>query len=186
MVFLLLSFVTVLAQEHSTSPAAGDDGNWISVAPANAGFNLRMPGKPTVRVDPVEGSPGVENHMFMLETPAVGYVFSYVQFPADVTDAASIKGMLDAGREGALATSGAKLKGEREIRLNEHYGREWLLELPGGLTATNHAFWVKRRLYQLVVVLAPSANETPEALRIRQESTNKFFRSFSLVGDVGN
>jgi hypothetical protein len=186
LVIISLSFITVVAQQHSADRGAAESANWINIAPEGSGFRLFMPGKPSVRVDPVKGSPGVENHMFMLDTPPAGYVFSYVQFPQEITDPASVKGMLDAGREGAIATSGAKLKSEREIRLNEHYGREWLLELPGGLMATNHAFWVKRRLYQLVVVVAPNTSDTPETIRLRQDSANRYFDSFRLVSEVGN
>lgn len=186
LLLIVLSFLPVLAQEHSTDPPSGETGNWVNIAPVKSGFSVLMPGKATERVDPVQGSPGVENHLFMFETPMAGYVFSYVQFTQDVTDPNSIKGMLDAGRAGALAQSGSKLKSEKEIRLNGYYGREWHLDLPGGMTATNHAYWVKRRLYQLVFVVAPSATDTPETLRLRQESSYKFFSSFRLIGEAGN
>jgi hypothetical protein len=185
LILIFLSVLTVLAQEHSTGPAPGETSNWVNVAPVKAGFVLLMPGKATEKVDPVAGSPGVENHMFQLETPDAGYVFSYVQFSQDITDANAIKGMLDAGREGALSAAGAKLKSEKEIRLNEHFGREWQLELAGGLTATTRAYWVRRRLYQLVFVAAPSPSDTPAILRLRQDSANKFFNSFKVVSEAG-
>jgi hypothetical protein len=186
LLLLVLSFIAVSAQEHSTAPASGETASWVNIAPAKSGFVLLMPGKPTEKVDPVAGSPGVENHSFAFETPTAGYVFSYVQFPEEITDANSIKGMLDAGREGALGTSGARLKSEKEITLNGYHGREWILELPDGLMATNRAYWVKRRLYQLVFVVATSANDTPQALKLRQDSAYKFFGSFQLVSEAGN
>lgn len=186
LVLIFLSFITVAAQEHSAESASAQTSNWVNIAPEKAGFILLMPRKATEKVDPVAGSPGVENHMFTVETSEAGYVFSYVQFPQEITDHAYIKGMLDAGREGALATAGAKLQSEKEIRLNEHYGRQWDLELPGGMTATTRAYWVKRRLYQLVFVVAPSANDTPEMLRLRQDSANRFFNSFQIVSEAGN
>ncbi|HKP37014.1 MAG TPA: hypothetical protein VJT71_09150 [Pyrinomonadaceae bacterium] len=185
LLFLCLSFVAVLAQDHSTTPTAGEATNWISVAPEKAGFTLRMPGKPTSKVDPVPGH-NVENHMLMLETPAAGYVFSYVQFPDDITDPAAIKGMLDAGRDSGVSSTGGKLKSEKEIRLNEHYGREWIVDMPGGLAAINRAYWVKRRLYQLIFVTSPSTNDTPETLRQRQELADMFFGSFTVAGNVAN
>jgi hypothetical protein len=186
LLFISLSFITVSAQQHSSDPASsGGSAGWINIAPDNAGFRVLMPGKATEKIDPVEGSPGVENHIFTLETPAAGYVVSYVQFPQNITQVSAIKGMLDAGRDGALASTGAKLTSEKEIRLNEHYGREWLLELPAGMTATNHAYWVKSRLYQLVFIIAPSANDTSETVRARQELAYTFFSSFKLISEGG-
>ena len=186
-VFILLSFVTVLAQQHSAdAPNVVVTAPWVTVAPDKAGFSLLLPGKPTEQVVPVASSPGVESHTFVFETPVAAYIFSYVQFSQEITDPDAIKGMLDAGREGGLASSGGKLKGETEIRLNEYYGREWRLELRGGLAATTHAYWVKRRLYQLLFIVAPTAGDTPETIKLREESANKFFDSFRLVSEVGN
>jgi hypothetical protein len=144
-----------------------------------------MPGKATEKVEPVSGSPGVEYHSFSLETPAAGYAFSYVQFPEDITDANAIKGMLDAGRDGAVASTGAQLKAEKEIKLNEYQGREWLFDLPAGVSATNRAFWVKNRFYQLVFSVAPSAKDTAETLKSRQELATRFFDSFRLINESG-
>ncbi len=178
LVFISLSFITVLAQ--------GDTANWISVGPDKSGFSVLMPGKPTEKVTPVEGAPGVEYHEFSLETSAAAYVFSYTQYPKEVTDRDAIKGMLDAGRDGALAASGAQLKAEKEIKVSEYAGREWLVDLPAGLSATNRAFWVRDRFYQLVFVVAPNARDTAETLKRRQELANKFFDSFRLISESGH
>ncbi|MDQ6652422.1 MAG: hypothetical protein M3Y84_06735 [Acidobacteriota bacterium] len=149
-IFICLGFVVVLAQQQPPPAVHPESGSWINVAPANAGFTVLMPAKPFEKVDAVEGYPGVENHLMTLETKLAGYVVSYVQFPDDVTDPNAIKVMLDRGREGGIASSGGKLKSEKEIKLNEYFGREWMMELPGGFSATARAYWVKRRLYQTV------------------------------------
>jgi len=90
--------------------------------------------------------------------------------------------MLAAGREGSIAATGSKLKSEKEIRLKEHYGREWLLDMPGGLTAIDRSYWVGRRFYQLLFITAPKPNDTRETIELQQELANKFFDSFR-VGD---
>jgi hypothetical protein len=180
-IFIFLSFITVLAQQ--TPPRAivrAESGIWINVAPANAGFTVLMPAKPTEKVEEVAGHAGVEHHMLALETELAGYVVTYVEFPDEVTDTDAIKLMLDNGREGGLASSGGKLKSEKDIKLNEYLGREWELELPGGLLATARAYWVKRRLYQIVFVGTPHASDTPEVTKLRQEIATKFLDSFSL------
>lgn len=145
-----------------------------------------MPGKPAERVQEVEGHPGIENHMLILETTLAGYVVSYVQFPDDVTDPAAIKELLNRGREGGLASSGATLKSEKEIRLNDYFGREWLMELPSGLVATARAYWVKRRLFQTVFITTPKPDDSAEVRRLRQETATKFLDSFTLSENAGN
>jgi hypothetical protein len=185
LVFIFLSFLAAPAQRHAMPPAAAPEA-WINVAPANAGFSVLMPGKPTEKIQPMASTPGAENHIFMLETGPAGYVFSYVQFPEDITEPNAIAGMLDAGREGSIAAIGSKLKSEKQIRLNEHYGREWLLEMPGGFTAIDRSYWVKRRFYQLLFITSPKPNDTRETIGLQEELANKFFDSFRLVSEVGN
>ena len=180
---VFLSFISVLAQQHTTAPATAAANAWVNIAPPNAGFTLLMPGKPTEKVQPITSTPGAENHIFALETAPAGYVFSYVQFPEEVTDATAIAGMLDAGRDGSIAATGSKLKSEKQIRLNEHYGREWLLEMPGGFTAVDRSYWVKRRFYQLLFVTSPKPNDTRETIELQQELANKFFDSFRVATD---
>ncbi len=157
---------------------------WINGAPANAGFTVLMPGKPSEQTQALEGQPGLENHLLMLETKLAGYVVSYVVFSDDVTDPARIKDLLDRGREGGLASSGATLKSEKEIKLNNYFGREWLMELPSGLSATARAYWVKRRLFQTVFVTTPKSDDSPETKRLRQEAATKFLDSFTLSDDA--
>ena len=181
-IFISLSFITVLAQQQ---PAAyAESATWVNVAPADAGFAVLMPSKPSEKGEAVEGHPGVANHLMTLETKLAGYVVSYVQFPDDVTDPVAIKVMLDRGREGGITASKGELKSEKEIKLNGYFGREWVMELPGGLFATARAYWVKRRLYQTVFVTAPNASDPPEVIKLRREVATKFLDSFTLSGEV--
>jgi hypothetical protein len=183
--FISLSFATVLAQQQPPPAAVQiESGTWINVAPANAGFTVLMPAKPSENVQAVKGLPGGENHLMTLETKLAGYVVSYVQFPDETTDPDAIKVMLDRGREGGIASSGGELGGEKEIKLNEYFGREWMMKLPGGLLATTRAYWVKRRLYQTVFVITPNASDSPEVIKLREEAGTKFLDSFTLSGDV--
>jgi hypothetical protein len=181
-IFISLSFITVLAQQ----PAAVDveSGTWVNVAPDNSGFVILMPAKPAEKADPVEGHPGMENHLLTLETNLAGYVVSYLQFPDDTTDPEQIKLMLDRGREGGLKSSGGELKSETEIKLNGYLGREWTIKLPGGLLATARAYWVKRRLYQTVFVMPQTATDSPEVVKLRQQAATKFLDSFTLSDDL--
>lgn len=143
-----------------------------------------MPGKPSEQTQPVKGQPGVENHLLMVETKLAAFVVSYVVFPDVVTDPALIKDLLDRGREGGLTSSGATLKSEKEIKFNDYFGREWLIELPGDLSATARAYWVKRRLFQTIFVATSKSDDSLELKKLRQEAATKFLDSFTLSDDA--
>ncbi|MDQ2937518.1 MAG: hypothetical protein M3R67_08410 [Acidobacteriota bacterium] len=179
-IFICLSFITVVGQQ---SAVRVESGTWINVAPVDAGFKVLMPAKPSEQTTAVTGHPELENHVMSLETELAGYVVSYLQFPDEVTDANAIREMLDRGREGGVAASGGTLKGEKEIKLNNYVGREWMLELPGGLSATARAYWVKRRLYQTVFVARSSVSDPPDITKLRQEVKARFLDSFLLNED---
>jgi len=99
-ILVSLSFITVLAQQPQVHT---ESGVWINVVPDNAGFTLLMPGKPSEKVEPMEGHPGVENHTLTLETKLAGYVLSYIEFPdEDIGDPVA---QLRAAREMAIQSS---------------------------------------------------------------------------------
>lgn len=184
-IFIALSVAGVTAQQPPPAPVAVQaEPAWINGAPANAGFTILMPGKPSEQTQPVKGQPGVENHLLMVETKLAAFVVSYVVFPDVVTDPALIKDLLDRGREGGLTSSGATLKSEKEIKFNDYFGREWLIELPGDLSATARAYWVKRRLFQTIFVATSKSDDSLELKKLRQEAATKFLDSFSLSDDA--
>jgi len=183
-VFISLGLVTVVARQQPPPAVYAESGTWIQVAPSNAGFTILMPAKPIEKVDTVEGHPGVENHQMTLQTKLAGYVVTYLQFPDVITDPNAIKEMLDNGREGEIELSGGKLKSEKEIKLNEYFGREWVMELQGGFSATAGAYWVKRRLYQTVFIMGTDPSDPPGVTRLLKEAGTKFLDSFTLSGDV--
>ena len=179
---LSLSFITVLAQQL---PAAqSESATWVNVAPADSGFTVLMPGRATEASQPLDGHPDLANHLLTLETELGGYVVSYLDFPDDVTDPAKIKVMLDRGREGGVASSGGELVSETEIKLSGYFGREWNMKLPGGLTATARAYWVKRRLLQTIFVKSPKASDSPEVIKLRQQAETRFLDSVALSDDL--
>ena len=181
-VLVSLSFITVLAQEPAV--AHPESSPWVKVAPANSGFSVLIPGKPAEQAQPVEGRPGLENHLLTLETELGGYVVTYLDFPDEVTDPDQIKSMLDRGRQGGVSSSGGELTSERDIKLNGYLGREWSVKVPGGLTVTDRAYWVKRRLYQTIFVKKPKANDSSEDIKLRQQAETKFLDSFALNDDL--
>ena len=180
--FFLLTVTSVLGQQQPRVTAVDpESGVWINVAPAKSGFTVLMPGQASESANELKN--GLKHHLITLETKLAGYVVTYVEFPDEVTEPEAIKYMLDRGREGGIASSKAELISEKEIKLNQFFGREWLLKLPKGLMATARAYWVRRRLYQTVFVITPSANDSSEFIKLRREAEIKFLNSFSLTGD---
>ncbi len=163
-----------------------ESGTWVNVAPDKAGFTILMPSKPDESSTPIEGRPDTQNHTLTLETELAGYVVSYVQFPDEVTDPATIKTLLDGGRDGGIAATKGELTSEKEIKLGEYFGREWLMKLPGGISTKARAYWVKQRLYQTVFVMQPKESDTPDRVKSRQEAGSKFLDSFKLSPEAGN
>ena len=185
---LMLSVASVQAQQPP--PAAANPstvnpeaGAWIKLEPGNAGFTVLMPGKPSETGTALAGRPDITNHELTVETKLAGYVVTYVDFPEEITDPDAVKTILDSGRDGAVASSKAELTSEKEIKVKQFAGREWLMKLPNGLVATARAYWVKRRLYQVILITSPSANDSPELIKLRQDAGNKFLDSFTLSSD---
>jgi hypothetical protein len=173
-------------QGQQTPPVVAGDaesGTWSKFEPANAGFTILLPGHPRESSAPLPDRPGVEHHLMTLETKLAGYVVSYVEFPDEITDPEAIKEVLDRGREGGIASSKATLTSEKEVKLKQFFGREWTMKLPNGLVSTVHAYWVKRRLYQTIFVAAPTADDSAQLIKLRQDVATRFLDSFTLSGD---
>jgi hypothetical protein len=153
---------------------------WEKFAPEGGGFAVLLPGKPTGSEQAVESKVGtLKHHMFLLVSGTDVYMVSYVDYPDPVTDPAVIKTMLDAGREGGLQATHGELKSEKEIKLGEYTGREWVVNIPDAGFARARAYWVSSRLYQAMVVLGDA--KTIEAEKVRDATMAKFLDSFVLT-----
>ncbi len=163
----------------AATPIPVPEKRWEKFSPPGVGFTVLMPGPITTQdqvVDPAAKSP---NRMSYVELDGDVFMVSYMQFPEPVTEAATIKEILDRARDDAVAATKATLKSESEISLDGYSGRQWLLSLPDGIKATNKAFWVSNTFYQLMV--ATKEEQTPAAAKLMNERTIKFFDSFTLV-----
>jgi hypothetical protein len=72
------------------------------------------------------------------------------------------------------------LRSEKEIKLGPYFGREWVVDLSGNLETTARAYWVKRRLYQTIFVVAVDASDLSGATKLRRDAQAKFLDSFTL------
>ncbi len=188
LLLLVFMFTFVSAMGQTPAPAniaEVESGKWTTVSPASGAFTIMMPGKAAEAAQAVEGRPGIENHVLTLETKLAGYVVSFVEFPEEINDPAAVKEILDAGREGGLASGKAELISEKEIKLGEFNGREWVMKLPSGMETTARAYWIKKSLYQLIFVTSPTATDSAELVKRRHDVGVKFFDSFTLASANG-
>lgn len=181
-VVLACAFLVAGVKGQQTDvPIERDPGAWKKFSPQGNSFTVSMPGAPSEETTSLDTKLGkIDNHMFSVSTSMAGYIVSYAEFPEVITDPDTIKRMLDGGRDQALSTAGAKLKSEKIIKLDEHSGREWAVEVQGSFVATARAYWVKRRLYQTIIVMMETTNSTPEVVKLREQASAKFLDSFAL------
>ncbi len=178
---LILSWAFISAAGQQTALIGEDPKAWQKISPPSAGFTILMPGRPAEEKQSVDTKLGkIENYTFIVKTGTAVYGAMYGDFPEVVSDPSTIKAMLDGARDNAISTARGKLVREDQISLANYAGREWFVELPGDLVLSARAFWVQRRLYQLIVVMPRAANLPADARKLRQEAVSKFFDSFKL------
>jgi hypothetical protein len=147
--------------------------SWTSVNPDGSRYRVEMPGTPKVRTAPIPVGPGQTVPMTEAEVRLgpVGYVASWVDYPERISRAASAELMLDRVRDGSSA--GNTLRGEKKLTLGRFPGREYVVVQANGTNAAMRTYWVRGRLYQLMV--------TGGAYIEAQPDTRRFFDSFALV-----
>ena len=101
----------------------------------------------------------------------VGYLASYVDYPERIARAASADLMLDRVRDGSSA--GNTLRAEKKLTLGRFPGREYVVVQANGTNTALRTYWVRGRLYQLMVTGGAGIEAQPD--------TRRFFDSFSLV-----
>src|SRR5688572_2011965 len=153
---------------------------WEKFSPAGGGFTVLMPGKPKVTEQEVPfGGGKLINHMYMVQANSSVYIVSYAEFPTTVTDPVVIKAMLDNARDKGVAAANGTLRSEKEIKIDDNPGREWLVAIPSGGIARARAYWVKQRLYQAFLLMPQGKNPQEEAAR--EAVMSKFLNSFALI-----
>lgn len=146
---------------------------WSDYRSEDGNFHIQLPGKPTVKTADVpignsETAPVVEA---VLGTPGATYQIVYTSYPRRISGAASADVLLDTFRNNMA--SGIACKGETKITLGRFPGREFLLVGSEPHQRAVRLYWIRGRLYQLVVTGKPGIEAKAE--------TRKFFDSFDLI-----
>ncbi|MBN9087635.1 MAG: hypothetical protein J0J01_12055 [Reyranella sp.] len=106
----------------------------------------------------------------VLGTPDATYQVVYTSYPRRISGAASADVLLDTFRNNMA--SGIAYRGEGKLTLGRFPGREFVLVETAVRHRAVRLYWIRGRLYQLLVTGKPGIEARPD--------TRKFFDSFAL------
>jgi hypothetical protein len=146
---------------------------WSDYRSEAGNFHVEMPGAP--RLDAAEIPIGNKETAPMKEAvvrvPGAAYQVSYIVYPPRISGAASADVMLDTFRNNM--SSDHSYRNESKLTLGRFPGREFVVvDSPTRNTAVR-IYWIRGRLYQLMVTGAPGIDARPD--------TRRFFGSFGLI-----
>lgn len=164
---LILAAFGVLA----TTPALAQA--WTDYRSEAGNFHVELPGTPTLNTASVpignnETAPATEA---VLRTRGATYQAVYIVYPPRISGAASADLMLDTFRNNMA--SGTTWRGETKLTLGRFPGREFTLVTSDKFHSAVRLYWIRGRLYQLLVTGTPGVEARPD--------TRKFFESFALL-----
>lgn len=154
---------------------------WKPFSSSEGGFSVLFPGAPKTTQEMIQyGSElSTELHLFAVDRPqeSIVYIVGYADFPFDLSKQTpeSISGLFDSVRDGQLQSGQGKLLAEREIQIAGYPGREIKYQEPDGLIGRSRMYAVAGRLYQVLVLVAPSKE------KYLTRSIEGFFNSFQLL-----
>lgn len=158
----IVTFAAVPARAQAWRSYRSEDGN----------FHVELPGVPAVNTASVpvgqnETAPATEA---VLRTRGATYQAVYIAYPRKFATAASADVLLDTFRN--TMSSGLSYRNESKLTLGRFPGREFVLVSSDKFHSAVRLYWVRGRLYQLLVTGAPGIETRPD--------TRKFFDSFAL------
>src|SRR6185369_15346002 len=188
-IFVIALLCSVVAAQDPPPPVKEySETAWKEFKSVQGRFSVALPGNPKEEVSTQDTKIGkLTTHYFDLETDLGHYLLTYVDVPKAPTAPEDIKAALDGARDQALS-SGARLLLEKDISVAGVVGRELLVE-QNGLILKARYFFVKERLYQIILVAPPnavfnngksSANPT-NYTDLFQAVSKKFFDSFNVT-----
>ncbi|MCA0246298.1 MAG: hypothetical protein LCH93_06730 [Proteobacteria bacterium] len=163
---LLLAGAAAVAQTYNPT-------RWIEYKPNGGRYRVEMPAIPKTGTVSVPTGAGTTVPMMEATTvvDGVAYVASYVDYPASVTRNAAADAILTQVRNGAAA--GNSWRDEKKLQLGRSEGRQFTVVQAGGNVSVARIYWVRGRLYQLVVEGPPGIEQAAD--------TRRFLESFNLV-----
>ena len=160
------------------APAKPADRGWKTYYSPDGNYQARLPGTPVVTTRDVDTPAGkVPLTQAVANAEPLGYIITYVDY--DEPSSKEVKNLLDQTRDLTIAASrGTKLLAERKVTTGRHPGRAFDVEVPIGEDPRAgvlrcRTYLVKRRLYQMIVVVPKADASAPDV--------EAFLNSFKLL-----
>jgi len=155
-----------------TSGAALAQG-WSDYRSEEGNFHIEMPGAPKLNTAeiPIGNKETAPMKEAVVRVPGAAYQVSYIAYPPRISGAASADVMLDTFRNSM--SSGNSYRNETKLMLGRFSGREFTVVQSPTLNIAVRIYWIRGKLYQLMVSGAPGIEAKPD--------TRKFFDSFGLI-----
>lgn len=153
--------------------AAARAEGWADYRSEDGNFHVEMPGAPRldtadIQIGNKETAPLKEA---VVRVPGAAYQASYIVYPPRIAGAASADVLLDMFRNNMA--SGTSWRNESKLTLGRFPGREFIVVGSPTRTTAVRLYWIRGKLYQLMVTGAPGIEARPD--------TRRFFDSFGLI-----
>lgn len=146
---------------------------WADHRDEQGNFHVEMPGTPTLESAeiPIGNKETAPMKEAVVRAPGAAYQMSYIAYPPRVAGAASADVMLDTFRNNM--SSGRSYRNETKLTMGRFPGREFTVVDTPTRSIAVRIYWIRGKLYQLMVSGAPGIEAKPD--------TRRFFDSFGLI-----
>jgi TonB family protein len=179
------------AQDPPPPPAPAAEYNdiaWKPFVSPEGGFSVRMVGTPRLSEKEADSPLGkLPLHLYTAQGDAGGYMVAYADFPRHSESPEFVSAVLNGARDRVLSADKSKrLLSEREVKIDGHDGREWMME-DGKSLFRARTFMANGRFYQLLLVtplnVAFNSGRADDSgmTDLYEDMSKRFFDSFKLI-----
>jgi hypothetical protein len=150
------------------------DSRWKEFTDPNKMFCVQFPGNAQERLVPVEGDPGLNRKLYVVDLKAMAYIVSVIEIPRHQMKFITMEQRFKGVRDGMLQSKpGSKLISEQPITHDGNTGRELVLHFPKEGNLVVRLIAVDTHMYLLIAGGQKYHAQTPDVQR--------FFRSFRVL-----
>ena len=166
---MLRRTLLLIALAFALMPVRAGAQTWAEYRPPGGGFSLEMPGQWNTEVMNIDTAVGqVKGYTATVEVGSVGYMSMYIPYPPDAVRGRPIAGMLDGARDGAVANVHGRLRSEEKVMVDNHPGRQIIIDAPNDMVLVQKFFVLDAKLIQAIVGGHPGVEKDPDTIRFLQ------------------
>lgn len=172
-IILIILSLILITNGQEKNDEKNTFSSWINYSSKEGKFQVKFPEKPKLSIAKLDTVAGVrENNWFTVNQPGKQFAVSYTDFQTlPKMNEKDLKQNYDNVRDGTVKQTNAKIISDKDIWLNDYFGRELVMKL-GDETITARMYLVDQRLYQAIFTIKDKyKNET---------ETQNFLNSFVI------